>query len=172
MTVEAHVEAFANEVADHGAGPEARGEAGGQWAAIDERCQLLPLILAEPRRIPGRLARQQSIGAFGVEPLQPSIDRPAGDVELPAQRDDRLLREVAQHRLGPAPGDEISSLLGIPEELAQTAKLAGSAPTGTDCLPILRASHDHLLSGRDRALLIRRLALVNQGMDRVQRDPV
>lgn len=172
MIVKCHAEAFANQVADHRAGPEAGSETRRLWSGLDDRRQFGSLGLVDLGRIPRRFAGAQAVGAHRFEPLNPSIDRAACHIEFRRQRDDGLLREIRHHGLRSPPRRQIASLLCVPEQLPEPSQLCGIPSSAADCLPILGATHDHPQRGRDRALLILSASFVNQGMDPAQRDPV
>lgn len=172
MIVKCHAEAFANQIADHGAGPETGSETRRLRPGLDERSQLGSLGRVDLGRIPRRLAGTQAVGAHRFEPLNPSIDRAARHIEFRRQRDDGLLREIRHHGLRSPPCRQVASLLCVPEQLPQPSQLRAIPSSAADCLPVLGATHDHPQRGRDRALLILSASFVNQGMDPAQRDPV
>lgn len=144
MIVKADAETLANQVANHWAGPHSRGEARRLRPSINEGGEFSATLIIQTRRVARGLARQQALGTFRLEPLQPAVDRTAGNVEFGAQRNDRFLSQVAQHGFGTTPGCKVASLLRIPEELAKFPQLLGATPTRTNCLPILGSRHDRL----------------------------
>lgn len=172
MIVIPHPEPLFDEVADHRTGPHPRGKPGRLRTRVDHRTQLVALGLSQSGRAARRLLGSETVCACGLEPLKPSIDGASGHIQLVAEGDDRLAGEIAGHRLGPAPGFEVSGLLGFPVQFAKSAALLGRSPSLADCLTIFRPSQDRPLFGRDRGTLILARSSVNQRMDRGRRDPV
>lgn len=172
MIVKGHAKSFSNQIADHRPGPHSRSEASSLRTGIDEQRQLRTLRLTDFGRVARSLSCTQAVGSHRLEPLKPAIDRPARHIEFGSQRYDRLLREIRHHSLHASPGRQIARFLRLPEQLPQSSQLRGSAPSPADSLPVLRATHDHLQTGRNHALLILSASFVNQVMDPAQRDPV
>lgn len=172
MIVVADPVPLADQVANHGTGPYPRSESRSLGTRLDRRSQFVPLMLSQAGNSTRRLPRSKPVRSGGFEPLEPSVDGPAGDIQLGAQGDDRLSRDVSGYRFGPSPRRKIARSLGLPIQLAELPKFLGGFPSGADCLTIFRACDDRLPGGRDRRTLILARSLFNQEMDRGRRDPV
>src|SRR5437763_17060971 len=101
----------ANPIANHRPGPDAALIAADLRSGLDGGRQPGQLLVGQARRWSRRLARLESFGPPGIEPLQPAIDRPTRYAERLGDVDDSLAMEVLEHRPGPTPSVEIARLV-------------------------------------------------------------
>lgn len=145
-------ELVSNDVADHRPGPQSGLISGGLRAGLDDADKFLELLDAQSRRGARSLLVEQTIESLGVVPLQPSIDRCAGHIELGAHRDNGLAVDVAQDCSAPSPECEIAAPLGLTEQYAESLPGRPRPQLRTDCLALFRSRHD--LLERDRLTMI------------------
>lgn len=98
MVVVADAELAADQLADHGAGPNTRGEAGCLRAALDEGDQHRPLAFVEPGRGAGRHLGAKAVDTVGVIAKQPLVDARARGAERVDEVEHALAVEVREHR--------------------------------------------------------------------------
>lgn len=98
MVVVADAELPADQLADHGAGPNTRGEAGCLRAALDEGYQHRPLAEVELGRGAGRRPGAKAVDTVGVIAKQPLVDARARDAERVDEVEHALAVDVREHR--------------------------------------------------------------------------
>ncbi len=107
MVVVPDAEALRDQVADHGAGPNAAGISGRARPRFDQRGQLVALGLTQLGRRPRRCPGDQPLHAERVVPLQPPVDGPACDIEFRRQVHDAPTLDISEHAAGATPDIQI-----------------------------------------------------------------
>jgi len=100
-------EALRDQVADHGAGPDAAGISGRARPQVDQRRQLVAVGRTQLGRRPRRNPGDQPVHAERVVPLQPPVDGPARDIEFRRQVHDAPTLEISEHAAGATPDIQI-----------------------------------------------------------------
>lgn len=100
-------EALRDQVADHGAGPDAAGISGRARPQFDQRRQLVAVGLTQLGRRPRRNPGDQPVHAERVVPLQPPVDGPARDIEFRRQVHDAPTLDISEHAAGATPDIQI-----------------------------------------------------------------
>ena len=109
-------EALRNQVPDHRAGPDAAGISRVGRPRLDQGGQLVALGHTELRRGARRDPGEQPLHAERVVPLQPSIDRPPGDIEFRGEVHDPAPLDVSEHAAGATPDVEVVVAPGLVEK--------------------------------------------------------
>ncbi len=171
MVVILHAEPAPDPISNHRPRPHPRREANSLGAGLDVLDQFAALDLAEARDSARSLSGFETLGAVGLEPLQPAIDRPSGDVQVGAQRNYAPAVDVSEDCFGAPPRRQIPDRLGFHLQPLQLRQLARGTSGDADRFPLLRARHDLLQGKRDRATMILAHSFVNF-LDPFPGDPV
>ena len=109
-------ETLRDQIADHGARPDAAGISGGGRPRLDQRGELAPVGVTQlgcrPRWGPGH----QSLHAERFVPLQPPVDGPARHIEFRRQVYDAPTLDVSEDRASATPDVQIVVLPCLDEK--------------------------------------------------------
>ena len=100
-------EVLRDQIADHGAGPDAAGISGRARPRLDERGQFVALRLTQLGRRPRRCPCHQPLHAEHVVPLQPPVDGPARDIEFRRQVYDAPTLDISEHATSSTPDIQV-----------------------------------------------------------------
>ena len=171
MIVVAHPKAAPDQFADHRTGPHASLITDGHRPRLDQRSQLLVLLVGQPRLATKTFPRPQTIGSVGLEPLQLANDGAACNLKPRCLFNNTDAIEIAQNRCRPSPGLQIPGPIRLALQFAQLLKFSPRRPIRTDGFAVLRTRHGLDPIRRDRPTMISPQSAVNN-LDLLRRDPV
>lgn len=155
MIVVADTEPVLDQVADHGAGPDARLVAGRDRTALDQNRQRRAPQLRQLRRRSFGDCRPQALDVVGVVPLQPAIHRPTRDSAVGGNLDDAPSVDIRPDGATAPPLSQVILELRLQDEFVELllAALAGGANAGSRVLSWFspRSRHDDPLAIRRQA---------------------
>ena len=178
MVVIANAKPLLDQVADHGAGPNARLIACLHRAQLDDDAQGFALLVGQFGCGAFRNRGPKSLDVISVVPLEPTIDRAACHTTLGSDCCHLSPVDVRPHSSPAAPFAEVILQLRFDDKVVELFQLSATAPGTSDCLPWLGSSHDRrtmILLGslvNSRGSQVARSCLVNGGLQDLERPSI